>query len=173
MKFSQTMVLILTLLLTSIALAQPDRSQLPAPAGATSWNPPAVETWTLKNGMNVWFVAQEQAPLISMKLVIPVGSATDPKTKAGTTSLMADMLDEGAGNMDALQLSDAFAQLATDYGASASTDSMTFSLSMLADQLDASLALFATVIRKPTFPETDFERVKSQRGARALHQPGD
>ncbi|MBV71224.1 MAG: hypothetical protein CMH52_07720 [Myxococcales bacterium] len=146
----------------------PDRSQLPGPAAASPWSQPEIETWTLDNGLNVWFVRQTQAPLLAMQLVLPRGSATDPSGRAGTTALMVDLLDEGADGLSALEISDAFSQLATDYGVSAGIDATTVSMAMLADKLDASLSLLAKILTKPEFAEADFNRVKAQRDARAL-----
>ncbi|MEE2755492.1 MAG: pitrilysin family protein [Myxococcota bacterium] len=146
----------------------PDRSKLPGPAAASPWSQPEIETWTLSNGLNVWFVRQTQAPLLAIQLVFPKGSATDPGGRAGTTALMVDLLDEGADGLSALELSDAFSQLATDYSVRVDIDSATLSMSLLADKLDASLSLLAKILTKPGFAETDFNRVKAQRDARAL-----
>ena len=83
---------------------KPDRSTLPDAAQSTVWAPPTVETWTTSNGMTVWFLRQDQAPLVSLSLVMEQGTATDPKGKAGLTNLMVDMLDEGAGTRDGYAL---------------------------------------------------------------------
>ena len=145
-----------------------DRSKLPKPGPPKRWAPPVVATWTMPNGMTVWYLRQSQAPLVSLRVLLPHGAASDPKGKAGTTSLMADMLDEGAGARDALALGEAFQRLATDYDASVSTDDVTLGLDMLADKLEPSLALLADVVRRPTFPKAEFKRVKDQALAAAL-----
>ena len=134
--------------------------KLPGPTGATVWSPPPVESWTMSNGINVWFLEAKQAPLITLQLITAHGSDTDEVGKAGTADFMVDMLDEGAGSRDALALSDAFQLIATDYSGDAGLDGITFSLNMLADQLDSSLALLADVVRRPTFPAKEFERRK-------------
>ena len=152
----------------SVLLAKPDRTKLPGPTGATVWAPPPIQSWTMANGINVWFLQAKQAPLITLQLVTAQGSATDEPAKAGTADFMVDMLDEGAGKRDALALSDAFQLIATDYRGDAGLDGITFSLNMLADQLDASLGLLADVVRRPSFPEKEFERRKAQRLASAL-----
>ena len=148
--------------------AKPDRSKLPGPSGSTVWAPPTIQTWSMKNGISVWFIEARQAPLITMELITAQGAGTDNADKAGATAFMVDMLDEGAGERDTLALSDAFQLLATDYSGSANTDGLTFSLNMLADKLDESLALLADVLRRPTFPAKEFERRKAQRLASSL-----
>ena len=95
---------------------------------------------------------------------------TDPAEKAGVASLMVDMMDEGAGEKDALALSDAFQLLATDYSGQTYTDGLVFSLEMLADNVEPSLKLLSDVLLRPQFSPKEFERRKAQRLASALAQ---
>ena len=142
-----------------------DRTKLPAPAAAPNWSPPTVQTWTLANGLTVWFLRQDSAPLASAQLILPSGGSLDPGDKAGLTAFTIDMLDEGAGDRDALQLSKEFQRLATDYGGGATREHCVFSLDMLADNLEPSLALLADILTKPRMAAEDFERRKAQRVA--------
>ncbi len=150
-----------------------DRTGLPKPAAAPEWQPPAVSTWTMPNGITVWYLKQDQAPLLSLRLVLPRGAATDPRGKAGLTALTADMLDEGAAGKSALELNEAFQRLATDYGVSPATDGVIVALDLLADTLQPSLALLADVLLRPDFPAEEFERRKTQHLARALAAEAD
>jgi len=163
--------LVCWLFCTSVASAEgPDRSQLPAPGSQTVWSPPQVETWTMNNGMTVWFMEAKGAPLVSLRVVTAHGAGTDPMDKSGVASLMVDMMDEGAGKRNALALSEAFQLLATDYSSSAATDGLMFSLAMLADNVGPSLELLADVLIRPAFPEAEFKRRKAQRLASTLTQ---
>ena len=155
------------------ATAALDRSKLPEPGARTAWTPPNVTTWKMPNGITVWHLQQTQAPLISLKLVLPNGASSDPKGKAGTTDLMVDLLDEGAGAYTALTLGEAFQRLATDYGASVATDGVTFSMSMLADKLAPSLALLSDVLRAPKLAQDEFDRRKQQTIASLITREAD
>ncbi|MCA9537966.1 MAG: insulinase family protein [Myxococcales bacterium] len=146
-----------------------DRTKPPGPSGkGADWAPPAMTTWAMKNGITVWYLRQDQAPLLSLRLMLPNGAASDPDGQAGLTALMVDMLDEGAGQRSALELSEAFQRLATDYEAYPATDGVVLGMDLLADQLDPSLALLADVLRRPRLPEDEFARRKAQRIAAAL-----
>ena len=144
------------------ALPEVDRSKLPTPAPPPKWALPSVQTWKLSNGIGVWFLKYGETPLVSVKLIVPHGAATDPKGKAGLTSLMADLLDEGAGGKTTLELSEQWQRLATDYGASVGTDSVTFGLNTLVDSLGESLALLSDVVRRPKLDRKEFQRRKDQ-----------
>ena len=153
---------------TSAKFESVDRSKLPTAGPSKIWAPPAIERWKTSNGVDVWFLRQAQAPLISLKLILPRGGATDPPGKAGLAALMVDLLDEGAGGRDAIELDEALQRLATDYGASATTDGLVLSMDLLADQLDASLTLLADIVMRPALPAEEFERRKRQRIGQAL-----
>ena len=163
-----TMLLLATACHTQAPRRSIDRSGLPAVGAPTQWTPPTVETWRMDNGMTVYYVPMHHAPLLNVQLILPHGASTDPQGKAGLTDLMADMLDEGTAAMTAMALSDALQRLATDYHASASTDTITLSMHLIASKLGPSLALFRDVVRTPTLPKTEFDRRKAQRIAGAL-----
>jgi zinc protease len=139
-----------------------DRSHLPAPGPAPDWQPPVPERWTLSNGVDVWYLQEKQTPLVSLRLVLPRGSATDPQGQSGLTALAADMLDEGAGGRTSLQINEELQRLATDYDANVDVDSTVLAMDMLADKFEPSVKMLADIVRRPEFPADEFERRKAQ-----------
>lgn len=144
-----------------------DRSQLPEPWQISDWAPPAVEVSALSNGMQIYFLKQGLMPIVSVMLVFPAGSGTDPVRKEGLSAFTADMLDEGAGKRTTLQISEELQRLATDYSATSRTDAVVLSMNSLTDAFPESVALLADIARRPTFPRVEFERRKKQRIAEA------
>jgi len=61
----------------------------------------------LENGLPVRLWTRKELPLVEMSLLIPRGAAVDEAAKSGRCALMADMLDEGAGDLDAMAYADA------------------------------------------------------------------
>ncbi len=153
---------------TGQAASAPDYSQLPVPTNLPSWTLPKPEIFALSNGMRVYFEKQGPTPLVSILLVVPRGSATDPKGKAGLTSLTADLLDEGAAGKDALTLGDELQRLGTDYSASTDVDSVTFTMNTIAENLAESARLLSDIVRRPNLDFKEFQRRKDQRIAEAL-----
>lgn len=151
----------------------PNREQLPALKQSSDWRPPAVSEWVSRNGLKVLHVEQRQAPLITVSLILPHGADTDPVDQAGLSALTISMLDEGADGRSALELSDAFQRLATDYSSQVNSTSTTFNLSCLAHQLTPSLALLKGILTQPHLAQEDFTRLQKQFIAKALSAEAD
>jgi zinc protease len=147
---------------------KPDYSKLPTPGDTPKWTLQKPEIFTLSNGMRVYFQKQGPTPLVSILLVMPRGSATDPKSKAGLTSLMTDLMDEGAGGKSALEIGDELQRLGTDYNAGADVDAVSFHMNLIAENLAPSAKLFADIVRRPELSQKEFQRRKDQRIADAL-----
>ena len=151
----------------------PDRSGLPAAGPAPVWAPPVPTTWELKGGARVIQQTHGNVPLVSVYLVIPRGAETDSVKQAGLTFLMADLLDEGAGKLGALELSERLQSLATDVGVSTSVDVVGVYMNTIAENFGASMDLFADIVRRPKFDEKEFQRRKAQAVAQALANEAD
>lgn len=146
----------------------PRYAKLPQPEEAQVWAPPQVSTFTLPNGVRVWHLEQKNAALVSFHLVLPGGSSTDPPGKAGLAALAADLLDEGAGARNALQLSDDLGLLATDYGVTAGLDYVLLSMNALAENFEASAKIMADIVRRPRLEQAEFLRRKDHHIAQAI-----
>jgi zinc protease len=153
--------------------APPDRSRLPAPGPAPDWAPPAPSAWQLPSGVSVIHRSYGNVPLVSLLLVIPRGSETDPRERAGLTWLMGDLLDEGAGNLSALELNERLQMLATDISVSAAVDFVVVAMNTITENFGASVDLLADIVRRPKLEEPEFQRRKAQLIAQALAAEAD
>ena len=155
---------LLTLALASAAVAQtaPDWETRPALAPAPTFAPPTIETYTLSSGLPVYFVQKPGVPLAQIDLHVRTGSVSDGDLD-GLAAFAADMMDEGAGSLDALELADAVDFLGIDLGVGAGLHSLAVRLHTPLSKLDDALALMADVALRPTFPEADLERVRTSR----------
>lgn len=142
-----------------------DRSGLPE-VGATPelvW--PAVETAELSNGMNLVFVRRDAVPVVEVQMVFDAGYAADAAEGGapGLASFTMDMLDEGAGRMDALEIAGEAERLGANLSTGTNLDQSFVTLSALRSNLRDSLDLMAEVITDPTFADDDIERRRQNR----------
>lgn len=142
---------------------KPDRSSPPPLGPAPTLTLPPVQRRTLANGLEVRIVEQHEVPLVQVNLLVRAGSASDPRGKYGLASLTADMLDEGAGTRDALELADAIEFLGAQLVTSSSWDYSAVRLSVPVSRLGEALPLLADVVQRPTFPERELERLRKER----------
>ena len=122
---------------------------------------PALQRGHLSNGIKLILAERHDVPVVQMSMEFPGGYASDRGHKTGTASFTMGMLDEGAGNLDAIALGARIESLGAILGGSASLDAAEVSLSALKEKLDPSLALYADVIRRPRLDDADIERVRA------------
>lgn len=107
--------------------------------------------WTLSRGLRVAF-ERRRTPGFAFDLRLPTGSAHDPIGRQGTTGVLEEWLFKGAAGRDARALQDAFDDLGVRRGGGVGLEATRISLSGLAGDLDAALALTADVLSRPTLP---------------------
>jgi zinc protease len=158
---------IITILLSAAMLPvcaqEPVRSAPPRLEPVKNLQLPPLQRFELPNGVNVLLIEKHAVPLVQVNLLLRTGSVHDPQGKEGLCSVMADMLDEGAGKYDALQLADEIeylgAQITTYAGMFTSGVNCMAPLS----KLEPSLSLMADIALRPRFDESELERIRKLR----------
>jgi zinc protease len=145
-----------------------DRSKLPVPGTPPELSLPKFQRFTLANGLKVVLAERHETPIVSLALVLDAGFAADTSVSAavpkpGLATLALDMLDEGTQTRDALAISAQLESLGGVMGTGSSLDSSSIVMSAIRPLLDPTLAIYADVIRNPTFPKHELERLKKQR----------
>ena len=113
-------------------------------------------------GIEAWLVEEQAIPIISLEIQFDGGSALDPEGKEGVANLMMGLLEEGAGDMDAVAFAETADAIAARYGFSAGRESVSVSAVMLAENRDATLDLLKVALMSPRFDEEPVTRVKRQ-----------
>lgn len=140
---------------------EPWRATRPAAAPAEPLKFPPTQKAELKNGMTLILVEDHSLPLVHAALVVRAGSALDAK-EAGVASLTWDLLDEGAGSLNAAGLATAFADIGTSLGSSSDVEMGSLRVDVLKEHADRALELVALVVQKPSFAQADFDRKRKE-----------
>jgi predicted Zn-dependent peptidase len=139
-----------------------DRSQgVQVPSEYPDLKFPALQRATLKNGTRVVLAERHDTPVVQMNYMFPGGYTADRGGKLGTSSFAMGMLDEGAGDYDAIAFGNRAEALGANIGAGAGLDGGNATLSALKQHLDPSIALFADMLRRPRFEQSEIDRVKA------------
>lgn len=140
-----------------------DRSIAPQPTEPRPYHFPQITRTTLPNGLRVLVAENHNAPLVSMRALVRSGADHDSAKTAGLASIAADMLDEGAGDRDAIRIAEDVGTLGGALGTGADWDASYISLDVLSRNTEASIAIFGDVTARPTLPPDELERVRAER----------
>jgi zinc protease len=147
-----------------------DRSTAPLPTAPRPYHFPHVTRATLPNGLRVLVAENHNAPLVSMRALIRSGADHDTAHTAGLASLTADLLDEGAGDRDAIQLAEDVGTLGGALVTGADWDASYIALDVLERTSEDALAIFGDIAVRPMLPEDGLERVRAERLNEILQQ---
>ncbi len=137
-----------------------DWTKVPAPGPDPTFTLPEAATFTLDSGVQVVLVENHRLPLVSVRAVSARAGAREDGAKLGLAALTADLLLEGAGDLDARALPEAVEELGASLDTGLSEDASTVWLDTLASTLEDSLGLLSDVLRRPTLTKADFERIR-------------
>jgi zinc protease len=142
---------------------EPMRAQQPPPAAPRPFKVPAVKTFKLKSGIQVYLVERHDLPIASIDLVVDGGRVADPVGKEGLASVCMSMLTEGTQALDKIAFSEALADTASSIDSFAGDDTQGLSMSTLSKHFDATFGLFTEVLLRPGFRGEDFDRMIKRR----------
>ena len=134
----------------------------PAVGTPAAFTPPAPTQLSLSNGAALWVVPQPGLPLVSLRLHLPGGAATDPAGHPGLTVLADEMVMHGAGDRDAAAFAAESERLALSLWTWTGGSSTTVALDAHADRLDVGLDLLADAVLRPTFAPDEVALVLEQ-----------
>jgi zinc protease len=128
--------------------------------------PASAEAITIKTvpgpaGVETWLSEEHALPMIAVSISMPGGSAYEPKGKEGLASLMASLLDEGAGDLPSAAFKQAVESRAIRISAQADRDHLVVSLTTLTENAPEAFRLLALALSKPRFDSEAVERMRA------------
>ncbi len=134
-----------------------DRSQPPEPGPAPEVRVGDYESFTLDNGLKVYVVENHKIPSVSLSLALDLDPIRE-EDKAGYVQIAGDMLRRGTRTRSKEELDEA-----VDFiGATLSTSGNGFYASSLTKHVDTLMTLASDVLLRPTFPEEELEKVRTE-----------
>ena len=123
---------------------------------------PPFERVQLGNGAVVLLMERHDVPLIAFSAVLRGGAITDPDDSSGLASLLAGLLQKGAGERDAVQFAETVASVGGQIETSASTESIGVSGSFLARDQQLMVELLADVLQRPRLELEQFDTLRAR-----------
>jgi zinc protease len=113
-------------------------------------------------GIEAWFVQDATVPLVAMEFAMSGGASQDPLDKSGLGNMVADLIDEGSGDLDSRGFHERLDRRAIELSFSVTRDNFRGSLRMLRDNTDEAFDLLRMSLTSPHFDGADVERVRTQ-----------
>ncbi len=115
----------------------------------------------LPNGLRVLVKRHTHLPMVNMQAYVLGGSLVDSPATAGRSALVGAMLDKGTARASARQIAEYFDSIGGKMGMTAGRNTVYGSATVLKEDFTEAAALFAECFNRPTFPEDQFEKVKT------------
>ncbi len=126
-----------------------------------------------KSGVRAWLIEDSSLPLISLQFAFEGGSALDPVGKEGLTSLLAALLDEGAGELDSRTFQSALSERSIELSFSADEDALFGSLRTLSREKANAFSLLRLALHQPRFDGEAIDRLRDALIARRQYGLSD
>lgn len=113
-------------------------------------------------GHTYWLVQEHSIPIVAVEMGFANGAWADPEGKEGLARFMVSMMDEGAGDLDAVAFEKRADDIAAGIGFGSSRDGASASARFLVETLDEGVDLFALALSRPRFDAEPVERIRRQ-----------
>jgi zinc protease len=117
---------------------------------------------TSPGGIEAWLREEHAIPILTINASFLGGPSLEPESRQGSTSLMAALLDEGAGELDSAAFATAIEDLAAQIAFSTSDDGVQVSAIMLSEDRGAVSDLLRLALTEPRFDPEPVERLRAQ-----------
>jgi zinc protease len=121
-----------------------------------------IEKIVSPSGIEAWLVREKSVPLITLNYAFRGGTSQDDAGKSGAAHFTADLLDEGAGELDSKTFHERLENHAIELGFQVGRDTFHGSLRALNEHRDEAVDLLRLALTKPRFDAEAVERVREQ-----------
>jgi zinc protease len=154
-------------------VAVPAKAPPPASGTRTEARFPAIARAQTASGLELNTVPLHQLPIVTIKLVVRGGSASDPEGMPGVAQLTASMLKEGTYKKSSAKLAEAVDFLGAQLGVGSGHDTLVIHFQALAEHFDTALDLIAEIALQPAFAQDELDKLKKRELARLSLQSQD
>ncbi len=135
---------------------------LSARAGALEVTLPQHERVELPNGTVLILSEKHDVPLVGLEAIMHGGAITDPEGLSGLSSLLARVMQHGAGERDAAAFAEAIESVGGELDASADLEALRVSADFMSRDAELMIELVADMLQRPTLAEEELEKLRDR-----------
>lgn len=138
-----------------------DRSAPPAIGAPAPFNLPPLQHATLSNGIKVALAERHDVPTVNLSMIFDVGSLPDRNPASVGLSTAVVLTTTGTRSRSDLEIAARGQELGALFNWQTSSEHTRFGLNALKLSLEESLDLYVDILRNPTFPDAEWERLRA------------
>lgn len=123
---------------------------------------PAHERVELPNGTVVILSEKHDVPLVGLEAIVRGGAVADPDGLNGLASLLASVLQHGAGERDAAAFAEAIESVGGELSASADLEALRISADFMSRDAELMIELVADMLQRPTLAEEELDKLRER-----------
>ncbi|MGB5625262.1 MAG: pitrilysin family protein [Woeseiaceae bacterium] len=123
---------------------------------------PNHERLLLPNGTVLVLSEKHDVPLIGLEAVVRGGAITDPEGLNGLSSLLAELMQHGAGERDAAAFAEAIESVGGELTASAGLEAMRISADFMSRDAQLMIELVADMLQRPALDEKEMIKLRDR-----------
>ncbi len=123
---------------------------------------PDAERVVLANGTVLILNENHEVPLIGLEAVVPGGASADPADKHGLASLLAGLLEKGAGDRSSAEFAEAIASVGGELSASADLEAISVSAEFMSKDAALMVELVRDMLRAPELQRGEFLKLRER-----------
>src|ERR1051325_5898821 len=145
---------------TAYALTQPTHGAVQVPPH---------ERMVLPNGATLIVMPRRDVPLVAFQAVVRGGPLCDPRGRdesecvAGVASMVAGLLEKGAGERDAFAFADAVEGAGGNFTVTPGSEALSINGQYMARDQHLMIALLADALIRPRFDVSELEKLRDRR----------
>lgn len=137
-----------------------EREAPPKGGEPKGFNLPKVETYSLRNGVDVTLVPFGRVPKTNVRAVVRAANLNDGD-QTWLADMTAEMMKKGAAGKSASEIAAAAAGMGGDFNLGVGSDQTFAVMDVLTEHAPDAVALIADVLQRPDFPEAELEKVRA------------
>lgn len=138
-----------------------DRTTPPAVGAPAAFALPPLQHATLSNGLRIALAERHDVPTVDLSMIFDIGSLPDrDPASVGLSTAMA-LATTGTTSLSELEIAARRQALGASIGWQTNSEYSRFGLGALKLKLEDSLDLYADILKNPTFPEAEWDRLRA------------
>jgi zinc protease len=143
-----------------IAILEPMRDEEAVDVRSMSEAPAvgSIQKHVLDNGLTVLIKENHTNPVVSVGSFTLAGARMDPEGQNGLANFVANMMPRGTRKRSGAKISEAFDSMGASYSCSANHTRIQSELTLLSEDLEDGLGIFADILMNPRFDDEEMEK---------------